>query len=116
MNQISAAALAVIRAALDDYRLTVPPTAGTPIAQVRRIAEYLMSNGYTIRQTDGHATECPGDIDPAALAALGMALQVYRVITPPDLATPADQTEYIAREMTAAGWLIVPDIRTRSAA
>jgi hypothetical protein len=113
---IPAAALAVIRAALDDYRLTVPATRGTAAGQVHRIAEYLDSSGYTIRQTGARPAGRRGDIEPTALAALRMALQIYAVLTPPELATPHDQTEYLAREMTAAGWSITPDTRTRSAA
>lgn len=110
------AALAVIRAALDDYRLTVPTHQARTAGRVHRIAEYLVSTGYTIRQTCARPTGRRGDIEPAALAALRMALQIYGVITPPELATPHDQTEYVAREMTAAGWSITPDTHTRSAA
>ncbi|MFJ3949016.1 hypothetical protein ACIPXV_02955 [Streptomyces libani] len=113
---IPPAAAAVIRAALDDYRLTVPPTEGSAAGQVHRIAEYLVSSGYNIRQTGARQTGRRGDIEPPALAAVRMALQIYAVLTPPELATPQDQTDYLAREMTAAGWSITPDTRTRSAA
>ncbi|MEU9498210.1 hypothetical protein [Streptomyces sp. NPDC048196] len=113
---IPPAAAAVIRAALDDYRLTVPPTRGTAAGQVHRIAQYLAASGYTIRQTSTRLVGRAGDIDPAALAALRMALQIYAVLTPPELATPQAATEYIAAEMTEAGWSITPDTRTRSAA
>ncbi|MGA5635032.1 hypothetical protein [Streptomyces lydicamycinicus] len=113
---IPPAAAAVIRAALDDYRLTVPPGRTTAAGQVHRIAEYLAASGFTICETGTCPTGRPGDIEPAALAALRMALQIYAVLTPPELATPHDQTEYAAREMTAAGWHVIPDTRTRSAA
>lgn len=113
---IPPAAAAVIRAALDDYRLTVPPAEGSAAGQVHHITEYLVSSGYTIRQTSTRPTGRRGDNEPAALAALRMALQIYAVLTPPELATPQDATEYVAAEMTKAGWHVVPDTRTRSAA
>lgn len=51
---ISAAAIAVIEAALDDYRLTTPPDQQTPAGAADRAAEYLLSSGYAIRPD--HAT------------------------------------------------------------
>lgn len=113
---IPPAAAAVIRAALDDYRLTIPPTPGTEASRAHHIAQYLVTSGYTIRQTNARPAGRRGDIEPAALAALRMALQIYAVLTPPELATSQDATEYVAAEMTEAGWHVVPDTRTRSAA
>ncbi|KUH38411.1 MULTISPECIES: hypothetical protein [Streptomyces] len=48
MNPTPPAAMAVITAALDDYRLTTPPTQQTPDGAAHRIAEYLRSSGYAI--------------------------------------------------------------------
>lgn len=48
MTPISPAALAVIRAAAEDYRLTTPPDHATPAGITDRIAEYLASEGYAI--------------------------------------------------------------------
>lgn len=42
------AALAIIRAALDDYLLTTRPSHATSDGQTAQIAQYLTSNGYTI--------------------------------------------------------------------
>ena len=48
MNPTPPAAVAVITAALDDYRLTTPPEQQTPDGAARRIAEYLRGSGYAI--------------------------------------------------------------------
>lgn len=47
------AALAIIRAALDDYLLTTPPSHATSDGQTAQIAQYLTSNGYTITPKNG---------------------------------------------------------------
>jgi hypothetical protein len=92
MNGIPPAAIAVIAAALDDYRLTTPVDTQTPHAAAQRTAEYLLSSGWTINiptnprpratcpectarhliTTDGHirrhgphANPCPGGGTPA---------------------------------------------------
>lgn len=46
---IPAAAIAIITAALDDYRLTTPPDQQTPAGAADRTAEYLLTAGYDIR-------------------------------------------------------------------
>lgn len=46
MNAIPAAAIAVIAAALDDYRLTTPVYERTPHGAAERAAEYLTSSGW----------------------------------------------------------------------
>lgn len=46
MTTIPAAAIAVIAAALDDYRLTTPPHQQTPRGAAERSAEYLTSSGW----------------------------------------------------------------------
>lgn len=48
MNSIPPAAVAVITAALDDYRLTTPDDEATPAGAAERIADYLRTSGYVI--------------------------------------------------------------------
>jgi hypothetical protein len=48
MAVIPPAALAVIAAALDDYRLITPPDLTTPEGASEQIAQYLLSSGYRI--------------------------------------------------------------------
>lgn len=48
MTSIPPAAIAVIAAALDDYRLTTPTHQQTPHAAAERAAEYLTASGYAI--------------------------------------------------------------------
>ncbi|GGT43539.1 hypothetical protein [Streptomyces purpureus] len=48
MNPTPPATVAVITAALDDYRLTTPTDQQTPAGAAHRIAEYLRSSGYAI--------------------------------------------------------------------
>lgn len=48
MTGIPPAAVAVIAAALDDYRTTTPPNEQTPHDAAARAAEYLAGSGYTI--------------------------------------------------------------------
>lgn len=48
MNPIPPAAVAVITAALDDYRITTSEAEATPAGAAERIAEYLLSSGYAI--------------------------------------------------------------------
>lgn len=45
---IPPAAVAVIEAALDDYRLQTPADQQTPEGAAHRVAEYLLSSGYAI--------------------------------------------------------------------
>lgn len=45
---IPPAALAVIAAALDDYRMLTPPDLTTPHGAAEQIAQYLLSSGYRI--------------------------------------------------------------------
>src|SRR5690606_39705379 len=42
------AAIATIAAALDDYRLTTPPTQQTPRGAAERAAQYLTSSGWEL--------------------------------------------------------------------
>ena len=46
MPTIPDAVIAVIAAALDDYRLTTPTTQQTPHGAAERAAEYLLSSGW----------------------------------------------------------------------
>jgi len=46
---IPPAALAVIEAALEDYRLITPTDEQTPAGAAERVATYLLSSGYTVR-------------------------------------------------------------------
>lgn len=46
MTSIPPAAVAVIAAALDDYRLTTPQHAQTPRGAAERAAEYLLTSGW----------------------------------------------------------------------
>ena len=46
MTTIPDAAIALIAAALDDYRLTTPPTQQTPRGAAERAAQYLTSSGW----------------------------------------------------------------------
>ena len=48
MTAIPLAAVAVIAAALDDYRLTTPADEQTPRAAAERAAEYLVSSGWGV--------------------------------------------------------------------
>ncbi|MFI8294053.1 hypothetical protein ACIGBL_33445 [Streptomyces sp. NPDC085614] len=45
---IPGAALAVVAAGLDDYRLTTPADQQTPEGAAERACEYLASSGWTI--------------------------------------------------------------------
>lgn len=49
MNAIPNSALAVMKAAAEDYRLTTPPEQTTPAGVIERIAEYLLAEGYEVR-------------------------------------------------------------------
>ncbi|MFF8482370.1 hypothetical protein [Streptomyces antibioticus] len=46
MTSIPDAAVAVIAAALDDYRITTPPGRQTPRGAAERAAEYLTTSGW----------------------------------------------------------------------
>lgn len=48
MNAMPPAAIAVIAAALDDYRLTTPTHQQTPREAAERAAEYLLTSGWTL--------------------------------------------------------------------
>ncbi|MFD7101901.1 hypothetical protein [Streptomyces celluloflavus] len=116
MNQIPAAALAVIRAAVADYQLTTAPTAATPTDAARQIAEYLISSGYTAQRHSAHprpywCREFPVE----ALAEIRTALGLHCLLADIHLDTPAAHAAFIAAELTAADWTITPNTRTRSA-
>ncbi len=64
MPGIPDAAIAVIAAAYDDYRLTTPPNHQTPRGAAERTAEYLTSSGWNLR-TPGASTP-PGTRPRAA--------------------------------------------------
>ncbi|MFJ3258470.1 hypothetical protein ACIPK9_37285 [Streptomyces sp. NPDC086771] len=49
MTPIPPAAVAVMLAGADDYRVTTPTEQQTPEGLVARIGEYLLSSGYEIR-------------------------------------------------------------------
>lgn len=53
MNPIPPAAVAVIEAALDDYRLLTPSEQQTPTGAAQRVAAYLLSSGYAITPAPG---------------------------------------------------------------
>jgi hypothetical protein len=57
------AAIAVIAAALDDYRLTTPTHAQTPHGAAERAAEYLATSGWGLyvprSQQTRNRTPCP---------------------------------------------------------
>jgi hypothetical protein len=98
VTTIPAAAIAVIAAALDDYRLTTPPHQQTPRGAAERASEYLLSSGWglyvprnirpraraacpactarhlitqagRIRRHGPHANPCPGSGSPARIPA-----------------------------------------------
>jgi hypothetical protein len=58
---IPAAVVAVIAAALDDYRLTTPDATQTPHGAAERAAQYLASSGWDIHapQQDRPRAACP---------------------------------------------------------
>ncbi|MFB7896124.1 hypothetical protein ACFC1B_07315 [Streptomyces xiamenensis] len=47
-------------------------------------------------------------IPPAAVGDLALALDIYRVLTPPDENNPCEAAEYTAAFLAAAGWQITP--------
>ncbi len=54
---------------------------------------------------------------PASVAAdLAAALDIYRVLTPPDQHSPAEAAEYGLAFLAAAGWRIAPDTSSQGAA
>ncbi|MBT2505129.1 hypothetical protein J7I98_04300 [Streptomyces sp. ISL-98] len=55
---IPLAAIAVIAAALDDYRLTTPEATATPHGAAERAAKYLIASGYAITP-DTRPTQAP---------------------------------------------------------
>ncbi|MEU2180258.1 hypothetical protein [Streptomyces thermolilacinus] len=60
MTRIPPAAIAVIAAAYDDYRLTTPPTEQTPHEAAERAAEYLASSGWGLTLTPPtNGAPCP---------------------------------------------------------
>ncbi|MFG2400732.1 hypothetical protein [Streptomyces lydicus] len=114
---IPAAVRAVILAALDDYRMNIPPTEAKPGAAAHRVVEYLASSGYTARQP-GEKPRPSWDRAFPTEAAIEIrdALALHCLLVDPLQDNPASQAERIATDLTAAGWLIVPNTRTRSAA
>ncbi|MCR8574718.1 hypothetical protein [Streptomyces sp. Isolate_219] len=111
------AARAVILAALDDYRMNTPPTEAKPAAAAHRVVEYLASSGFTARQHGDRPRPYWDRAFPSQAAIeIRDALALHCLLVDPQQATPASQTERIIADLTSAGWLIVPDIRTRSAA
>ncbi|MDX3575939.1 hypothetical protein [Streptomyces sp. FL07-04A] len=54
MTAIPPAAIAVIAAALDDYRLTTPTHAQTPRGAAERAAEYLLTSGWGLYIPPNH--------------------------------------------------------------
>ncbi|MCZ1006368.1 hypothetical protein [Streptomyces lydicus] len=111
------AAQAIIRAALDDYRLTVPPSDAKPAAAAHRVVEYLAASGYTARQpSDRPRPYWDRSFPSEAAVEIRDALALHCLLVDPQQATPASQTERIVIDLIAASWLIVPDTRTRSAA
>ena len=64
MTAIPDAAVAVIAAALDDYRMTTPPSQQTPRGAAERAAEYLASSGWGLhvprpQPANQNRTPCP---------------------------------------------------------
>ncbi|MFJ2374999.1 hypothetical protein ACIOZL_19650 [Streptomyces sp. NPDC087769] len=53
MIPIPPAAVVVMCAGADDYRITTPAEQQTPEGLVDRIGEYLLSSGYAIRPDPG---------------------------------------------------------------
>jgi hypothetical protein len=49
MNPFPPAVRAIVNAAIDDYRLIVPPEQQTPDGETDRIELYLISSGYAVR-------------------------------------------------------------------
>lgn len=114
---IPAAARAVILAALDDYRMNTPSTEAKPAAAAHRVVEFLASSGYTARRHGDRPRPYWDRAFPSEAAIeIRDALALHCLLVDPLHATPASQAERIAIDLTAAGWLIVPDTRTRSAA
>lgn len=48
MNPFPPAAVAVINAAIDDYRMITPPEQQTPAGLTDQIGQYLLSSGYAV--------------------------------------------------------------------
>ncbi|MFG2826068.1 hypothetical protein ACGFWI_01070 [Streptomyces sp. NPDC048434] len=114
---IPAAARAIVLAALDDYRMNTPPTDAKPAAAAHRVVEYLASSGYTARKRGDRPRPYWDRAFPSEAAIeIRDALGVHCLLVDPQHATPASQTDRIVSDLTAAGWLIVPNARTRSAA
>ncbi|MEU7184021.1 MULTISPECIES: hypothetical protein [Streptomyces] len=118
MNQIPAAALAVIRAAVADYQLATAPTAAPPTDVAQQIAEYLIPSGYTAQRHSAQSRpywrrrEFPAE----AVAEIRTAPGLHCLLGDTHLDTPAVHAAFIAAELTAADWTITPNTRTRSAA
>ncbi|MEW2127074.1 hypothetical protein AB0891_25480 [Streptomyces sp. NPDC007259] len=49
MNPFPLAVRAIVDAAIDDYRLTIPPEQQTPAGLTDQIGQYLISSGYAVR-------------------------------------------------------------------
>lgn len=65
MTAIPGAALAVMRAAADDYRQHTPPNQATPAGIADHIAKDLTSYGYEIRPATGATATSPRGTCPA---------------------------------------------------
>ena len=59
MTTIPAAAIAIIAAAYDDYRLTTPAPTQTPQGAAERAAEYLAGSGWGLYVPTGYPTPQP---------------------------------------------------------
>lgn len=117
MTAIPDAAQAIIRAALDDYRLTTPPTEATDTGAARMVSSYLISSGYTARRTDpGAAPERAGGFPFAAYREIRLSLGMHLLLADPAaLHEPAAQAARIVADLTVTGWTIRPNY-ARSAA
>lgn len=56
MNPFPPAAAAIVAAAIDDYRLIVPPEHQTPAGLTDRIGQYLISSGYAVQPDTAEQT------------------------------------------------------------
>lgn len=75
MTTIPPAAIAVIAAALDDYRQTTPAYAQTPHGAAERAAEYLMTSGWGLHVPGSQQTRdrarCPHCTAPHLITQAG---------------------------------------------
>jgi hypothetical protein len=76
VNAIPAAAIAVIAAALDDYRLTTPTHRQTPRGAAEQAAQYLLTSGWGLyvphtAQTARARAACPHCTVPHLITQAG---------------------------------------------